>query len=679
MRQLSLFLCFFCILSTRAQVGRQVAILDMTNYNNETSSSRRISAIHIMQMVGISYKITTQLSEAIQYPVIITGSRIEENAFSPTQETQLKSYVANGGVLITSYLKDSDLFELCGVSARYSSNTLYRIKLDTTSAPIFDMINDSLEQTISIGDSTKGFSFYTPYYDLTTGISLGKYENNKPAVIKNSYGHGTVYLFGPDFRDLVYRPQLNFDVNAQRSYSNGFEPSTDIIFFIIRNIIRAHIPHSVFKYSIPYKYKSVLLITHDVDSKTAMDTVHYFSEFEKNRGITALYNITTSYSDNGWISGFYSSQSTAIQQLINDGHTIASHSVGHFPDFANEDHFPLGHMGNTKYNYAPYYYSGSNTTVGGSVYGEVEVSKQLLEKDYNVTVKTFRAGHLAFNDSLILALEKLGYQYNSTYSANDILTSFPYYAMKVRTFDGVESTVLEIPLTISDVLTDFNGGNYTEGVNLWLDATQRYADNHSPIVLLIHPNRYWKLQAEKLFLNQLPDGVKPFPFQQYGRFWKNRDALKFHTELTTNNELTVIFDNETLLPAQSFVIDYAGLNKVTFKDSNGELLNFSWIPWKENSRLYYQDEFMGVETYYKKEPQHIILYPVPTLQNLTIRLPKNVTSAKLYIYDILGEKHYTSKMTTQEKTINVQNLSPGIYIVKIISNGKFVNAKFIKK
>ncbi len=679
MRLLSLFLCFFCILSTRAQVDRRVAVLDMTNYNNETSSSRKISAIHIMQMVGVPYKITTQLSEAIQSPVIITGSRIEENAFSSAQKAQLKSYVANGGILITSYLKDSDLFELCGVGARYSSNTLYRIKFDTTSAPIFDLINDSLEQTISIGDPTKGFSFYTPYYDLTAGISLANYENNKPAVIKNSYGQGTVYLFAPDFRDLVYRPQLNFDVNAQRSYSNGFEPSADVIFFIIRNIIRTHIPHSVFKYTIPYKYKSVLLITHDVDSQTAMDTMHYFSEFEKNRGITALYNITTSYSSNGWISGFYSSQSAAIQQLINDGHTIASHSVGHFPDFANEDHFPLGHMGNTKYNYAPHYHSNNNTTVGGSVYGEVEVSKQLLENDYNVTVKTFRAGHLAFNDSLVLALEKLGYQYNSTFSANAILTSFPYYAMKVRTFDGVESTVLEIPLTISDVLTDFNRENYTEGVNLWLDATQRYANNHSPIVLLIHPNRYWKFQAEKLFLNQLPSGIEPFPFQQYGRFWKKRDALKFHTTLSTSNELTVVFDNEALLPAQSFVIDYEGLNKVVFKNSNGDLLNFSWIPWNEDLRLYYQDEFMGIEANYNKEPQDIARYPVPTSQNLTIRLPKNTTNAKLYIYDLMGKKCYTSKMTTQEKTINVQHLSPGVYLLKAISNGKSFSTKFIKK
>src|SRR5690606_8110482 len=157
-------------------------------------------------------------------------------------------------------------------------------------------------------------------------------------------------------------------------------------------------------------------------------------------------------------------------------HVLGSHSVGHFPDFADETLFPLGNLGNDADNYTPYYSSGS--TSGGSVLGELEVSKNLLENDHNVEIRSFRPGHLAYNDSLALALEMLDYQFSSSVSATSVLTSFPFYAVKVRTFDGVESSVLEIPMTISDVFDDISAENYSEKVDIWLDATLKYNSNH---------------------------------------------------------------------------------------------------------------------------------------------------------------------------------------------------------
>ncbi|HET8837689.1 MAG TPA: hypothetical protein VFM82_01690, partial [Flavobacteriaceae bacterium] len=232
-----------------SQNSRKVAVLDMTAYSAGTSPSRRLSAIQIMRNVGVPYIITTDLSEAVQHPIIITGSRIEELSFNASERSQLIAYVQNGGVLITSNLRDTNLFALCGVTSRASSNTLYEINFNTNAAPIFDLIDDPLETTVSIGNPSNGNSFHTQYYGLGTGISLAYYEDNSTAFVKNTEGQGTVYLFGPDFRDITYRNLLNLDVQAQRSYSNGFEPTTDVFFFIIRNIIRQHLPHTVSKYT----------------------------------------------------------------------------------------------------------------------------------------------------------------------------------------------------------------------------------------------------------------------------------------------------------------------------------------------------------------------------------------------------------------------------------------------
>lgn len=416
-------------------------------------------------------------------------------------------------------------------------------------------------------------------------------------------------------------------------------------------------------------------MTHDIDSKTAMDSMTYFSTYEKQKGITGLYNITTSYHNNGWISAFYNSNSATIQQLINDGHIIGSHSVGHFPDFGNKTHFPLGSTGNTKFNYFPHYNEINNTTTGGSVYGEVEVSKQLLYEDYGVNVTCFRAGHLAFNDSLIYALENLNYKYNSTLSANSILTSFPFYSMKIRSFNGSESSVIEIPMTISDVMDSINQSNYSQMVDIWSNTTELYAANHSPVVLLIHPNRLWKLQAEKQFINGLDQDIKPFSFLEYGQFWRKRENLQLHTTLT-NDSLIVSFDNDQLLLSQSFAVDASGLNTVVFLDVNNTPLNFSWIPWENGTRLYYRDEYLSNDIIAPQSSPYITLYPNPTQDYITLRRENN-DKAKLIIYNLHGQEVYKSELVEKEKTINLQGLETGVYLLKLIEKNLVSSKKII--
>ena len=54
------------------------------------------------------------------------------------------------------------------------------------------------------------------------------------------------------------------------------------------------------------------------------------------------------------------------------------------------------------------------------------VSKKLLESNFGVQIKTFRAGYLCFNDKIINALDTTGYTNSTTLSAADILTNFPF-------------------------------------------------------------------------------------------------------------------------------------------------------------------------------------------------------------------------------------------------------------
>lgn len=641
-----------------SQQNRKVAVLDMTSYNSETGTSRQLSAERLIRLCGVPYMLTDSLEEALEYPIIITGSRIQNNALSFAQNQLINDWVYDGGTLITSSMRETDLFNICGISASTSSNTLFELTWDTTAANVFDYINDSLEVKILLGDSASTTTYYSRYYDLTTGISLASYENGEPALVKNTWGQGTVYTFGPDFRDLTIRSQINADVNANRTYSNGFEPGADVIMFIVRNMIKAELPHAIYKHTIPNKGKSAVLLTHDIDSQTGIDTMYDFAAYELSIGAVGHYNITTRYFDDSLMSDFYNGSYNQVNTVKLKGHTLSSHSVGHFPDYDDDALFPFGSLGNTMLNYTPF--SDGNNTLGGTVVGELEVSKSILETDHSVTIRSFRAGHLVYPDSLIYGLETTGYEFNSTYPANDILSSYPFYALQFPSFSANESSILEIPMTISDVFHSdpISASNYGQKVGIWTEATEKYVANNSPVVLLIHPNRLYKLAAQQDYINQLDSDVLVYSFEGYGDFWKNREALEF-TSAVNGNDMLVTIEAANLMDEQSFVIDYNGLDTVAFENQNGDPLYFDWINWENNTRLYYRvDEpsSNGIDELLNQ----ITVYPNPSNGLVVV----NGYEGPFELVDLSG-KLCLEGIIEDEGLIRLTGLNQGVYLLRM--------------
>jgi hypothetical protein len=666
--------------TTYSQNERKVAILDMTARNGDSGFSRTLSAIRLLQLAGVPFDTTSNLTLALTYPVVLTATRIQNGALTTTEIFQLENYVYQGGILLTSDLKESQIYNLCGISNATSNAELYRIIWDTTSNPsYFDMVDDSLEVTVSLGRQIDGPNFSSKYYTLSTGTALAHYEDGTVAMVKNAFGDGFVYSLGPDFRDVVIRNSINQDVNAHRTYSNGFEPTTDVFAFVVRNIIRKHISNTVYKYTAPNNYSSIVMITHDVDSRTSYDTLANFAISENTRGIKTQYNLTTNYVPNSWISDLYIGTGPQVEFLQSKGHTIASHSVGHFPDFANSNIFPFGTLGTDSSIYHPFY-DGTNT-LNGTILGEVEVSKRLIDDDFNVNVKSFRAGHLAYPDSLVLALEMLGYEFNSTYSANDVLTGFPFYASKTQSFFSQESSILEIPMTISDVFSEdpISITNYMSKVQIWADATRRYDRNNASTVLLIHPNRNYKLTAQEAYLDLIPETMKGMAFEAFGSFWRKRDSLKYHSELL-NNVLTVKMDSEydSLL---SFVIDTLSLNSISFLDMNGNLIEMNSQPFGTSQKLYYHDDASLIAGVTEKNIElDFSIFPNPTGDVLNVNVEGNYSDLEATIYSIEGQQVIEpEKFKTSSFSINLnqKNLKPGMYFIQLKTAGKINNKRFI--
>jgi len=692
------FVLFLIAITTITGISaqeRSIALLDMSQRNSETNDSNLFSAEHILKVTGVHFIITTDLNEASNYAIILCSSEINGSSFTDDEKVVLTEYVSNGGVLITPRMLDSDLFSLFGISNFSDSRINHKIDWsEDLSSEFYGWMNEANEKQVSLGDEELDEVIKTYSYEITDATILGTYNNGTIAALKNNKDDGFAYSFGVSWKDVILRSQINRDYEAQRTSGNGFEPTQDVFILFIRAIANEHIPYLTWKHTSPGNTTSTLMITHDIDSSSGMDMLSLFTNSEKEIDIITDYNITVRYFSDALNSDFYNDRATEITGILNKGHVIGSHSVGHFPDFADNTIFPMGTTGNTETNYTPY--NDGSETVGGTVFGECEVSKNILENDYPLEIRSFRSGHLAYNKYLVNVLDALGYQYNSSNNASDVLTHFPYQNKMNRSFSGATSSVYELPVTISDIFRDtpISEENYNDKVAVWLDVLRKTNDNEAPAVLLIHPNRNYKLTAQELLLSELPEGMYIEEMNAYGDYWKARETFDLTTTITDNTAyVTVSSDDIALDKNISFIINNGQeLDAVIIKDENGNSINFLSQNWKTNSLIFFQTDI--VRTYATAtlgiSPQTVMntnlkVYPNPVREKMHIEIELKVQSdVHIQLTNLYGKVVFNSKSTSYSSGLqkitfskNDFNVVSGIYLCTIKAGKNGISAKKI--
>lgn len=664
------------------QTQRAVALLDVTVRNAETTDEELWSAIHTLKVAGLPFTVTESVNEAISYGMVLVSSRIEASTLNAAEADSLEAFVNRGGTLVTGNMRDPELYSVFGVNGEALDNTHHRIRFDMTiNDPALVWIDDPLEQEISLGDTALANVINSRFYTLAGGTPIARYEDDLPAIVRNDFGSGTAYALGFSFKNMVIKNLLNQDFEADRTYSNGFEPTTDVVFLLLRGIYQKHIGHAVWLHTSPYNSRAALLVTHDVDARTSYDTMHYYADYEQGAGFSATYLLTTHYIDDEWLSDFYNPFTMpAVQDLLDKGHVLGSHSVGHFTDFDSPIVFPLGQLGNTEASYYPYNYGDSTATANGTVLGETEVSKLLLEQDFGIECRSFRAGFLDFNPKLINALDTLGYAFNSTFSANDVLTDFPYFNRKDRTSSGQLSRVLEIPMTISDVnnADPISASNYAQWVANWADVVDRNTANNAPTTLLIHPNRQFKLAAEQDLLAQLPQDVYVGPLEAYGDYWLARDSVSFGTRYVAPGTVIIVVPSALLPihPAISFIVqDGQDLLGVSAEDENGQPINVIQSPWGTDDLIIHFDysPVLNIHRNIVQRGIQVTCFPNPATDNaiLSFSLQHDATVAAS-VTDLSGRAlwHREGVCAWQgrnDMALPIGQLAQGIYLYSLIT------------
>jgi hypothetical protein len=493
-----------------------------------------LAMTHSLSEMGIPFFVTQKLGQALRHQLVIVYPGVDGRTFTGQQYTQLCRYIEDGGSLFAANVLASSAKSLFGFKEASPSRRRYRVRFAAGANPILGYLNRPEELEVPLGNPQAGDIFWTNGYTVDSHAAvLARFEDGSAALISNRLGKGRTYLVGVSYHDVVLRNQVDRDFNAERYYVNHFEPGADVWMLLLRAWYESMQPDAVRLDTMPSGKKSVFLLSHDIDWENSFDPALEFAQMESRHGAFSTFFIQTKYvRDANSKAFFFGKDLDDLRRVSALGFSIGSDSIIHSRGF---NKFALGSGDETFPAYQPRG-TGFESSTGATVFGEVRVSKELL--DGNISGQNtvfFRAGHLRVPRSLPEALQRSGYEFDSSFTANDVLTNFPYRLPLDLAFDE-DSGLYEFPVTFEDEESPLAGR-----MDQTLDVIRANAENGGISVLLIHPNETGgKLAAEEELLRRLPADVMAEDMLTFARFWRARDRLQWKVAVSRTNAILTV-------------------------------------------------------------------------------------------------------------------------------------------
>ncbi len=503
----------------------QVAVL-WTNPGPDPESP--IPIIHSLKEMGIPFFMTRDLRQALGHRLVILYPSVDSHTFTQLQADQLTTFVRQGGYIFAQNVFWGGLQNLFGFRSFAPLRTRHHLTFSGTKDPITKYLNRPEERETQLGSDRFPEVIWSNGYVPDAGAEvLAHFDDGSAAVLTNSVGKGKAYLLGVSLLDVVLRNQNNRDYEAQRHYVNAFEPGADVWLLVLRAWYEAYGQDWVRLATIPGGQRSALLLSHDVDWENSFAPGLDFARIEKANQANSTFFIQTKYVDDANSKAFFfTPQLDILRQLKAGGSTVGSHSIIHSRGF---NKFELGSGHETYPSYQPRGL-GFDTASGATVFGEVRVSKELLDGEIPAQDTIFfRAGHLRVPVSLPEALERSGYQFDSSFTADDVLSNFPYALPRNLGFEE-DSEIYEFPVTIEDE----ESPGFAKRVPQALQVILANAENGAVSVVLIHSNESTlKAAAEQDLLRQLPPDIIKTDMLTFAKFWRTRDRLLWSLTATS--------------------------------------------------------------------------------------------------------------------------------------------------
>ena len=506
----------------------QVAVLLTMPDDNGESPAR------CLQAMGIPFLVTRNLATALRHRLVLIYPEVDATTFDTGQANTITDFVSRGGVIFAQDVFWGGFKPLFGFDDVVPLRTRHKISFQTTDPapdPLLRYLNRPAEKEVPLGSAAIPEVIWSNGYKASAGTrELARFEDGSAAVLRHDLGRGHTYLIGVALNDVVLRNQQNRDYEAQRTYVNGFEPGTDVWLLLLRSWYETYSESGIRLGTIPQGKRSVLMLSHDVDWEYSFKPMLAFAEFEKSVATSSTFFVQTKYLDDVNSHAFFFGPSLDILRELRSGRSdIGSHTVIHSKLF---NKVPLG-TGDERYPSYRARATPDNAAQDATAMGEVCVSKSLIDGELpgHETI-FFRAGHLRVPPFLPEVLMRCGYDFDSSFTAGDVLTNFPY----MLDFDlGLTepSNIFEFPVTFEDEQLP----PLAERVPSMLEVIEANAENGAPSVLLIHSNNSdAKLAAERDLLARLPKDVLVENMTEYARFWKARSRVRWFSQPVPGGE-----------------------------------------------------------------------------------------------------------------------------------------------
>ncbi len=486
---------------------------------------RGLGLIHSLQQMGLPFFVTRDVDQALRHKLMIIYPSVDGRTFTPPQNVKLDRWVRAGNTMWSQHVAAGGFKAIFGFAGVASNRKRHRVDFQPALDKSMSYLDRPEEHSLSLGSSELSEVVWSDGYRPLPGARvLAHFEDGSGALLCNHYGKGSAYLCGCGLDDVVARPEANRDFEAQRYYANRFEPGADIWRLILRGWYESHCADWVRLATMPDGHRSMLLLSHDVDWEYSVERCLDFAKLEDELKVKSTFFMQTKYlDDTNSRRFFYGKSLDYIRQLKQRGFDLESHSVIHAMGF---NHFPTGVGNETFENYRAR--SVKETWPGGTVYGELRVSRSLLNGEVpGQTTDFFRAGHLRVPPTLPQVLERCGYQFDSSFTADDVMTSFPYPLTRDLDFN-TESLIYEFPVSIEDEASPLS-----ERIPQALDVIRANSDNNALSVVLIHSNDpATKVPAERALVESLPAGVVASDMLSFARFWRARDHCRWEIDPT---------------------------------------------------------------------------------------------------------------------------------------------------
>ncbi len=482
------------------------------------TASSWLGLVFGLHTIGVPFSITTDYKTAFRHHVVMLYPAPTSQTINANEAYELREFVAYGGTLIGINVQSGALSDLFGFSETADASRLNELHYSNSVNWTKDLQDDREHVALLGNPKRQRESLAAVSYSSPTEAPIATYENASAAIIQSHLSYGSTFAFG---FDLGYYLLWAYDGRLEelgRNYVNQYEPVADVLLMLIRQIYQTGNHTAVTIGTVPGNKLLSVIFTHDIDySKSVFNSMDY-AKYEKSQGIRATYFMQTKYiRDWNDIEFFDPPNIDGLRRLDSMGTEIASHTVSHSRSMQD---FPIGTGAEQYPSYIPFV-KEQYKTYNGSIFGELRVSKFLLEHFLANQVVSFRPGHLSNPMQLPEALTACGYRYSSSITANSCLTHLPYQLAYSRLSSAV-TPIFEFPITFEDEALPKMGDRLQDAITV-ANKIARYGGS---VVILIHPDILdHKLAFEKGFVEAFKSKAWFGSISDFGGWWATRNDL----------------------------------------------------------------------------------------------------------------------------------------------------------